>query len=547
MPVVNLNRKTFEKIVGRKLSQEKLAERMAMLGTDVREINEKEIIVEVFPDRPDLLSEQGFARAFVTFIEAEKGLKKYHAKKSSYKLIVDESVKEVRPFTVCCVVKNLKLDDEKIREIIQIQEKLHITYGRNRQKAAIGIYPLEKIKWPITYLAKKPSDIFFKPLGSKFPMNAKDILLKNPIGIKYKYLLDNYRRYPVFIDSENRILSMPPIINSEETGRIDENTKEVFIEVSGFDFDVLSICLNIVATALSDMKGEIYQVDVKYGNKFTSTPNFSEKIMNIDLNYVNKILGLNLLEKDMKKYLEMMGYGCNNKKVLIPCYRSDVIHQIDLAKDIAIAYGFENFKEEIPKIDTIGYEDRFENFKEKIAGILIGFGLMETNSYNLIGKQEQLGNMKIDANVVEISNSNEEFNTLRYWMIPSLLKVLSNNKHNEYPQKIFEIGNCYGIGKSETNVDEFSELGVMISHNKADFTEAKQILDSLLGLFGFEYSVEESDHKSFIAGRCAKIIVKGKEIAYMGEINPEIIVNFNLEMPASGLELNLTELFKLIE
>ena len=64
MPVVNLNRKTFEKIVGRKLSQEKLAERMAMLGTDVKEINEKEIIVEVFPDRPDLLSEQGFARAF---------------------------------------------------------------------------------------------------------------------------------------------------------------------------------------------------------------------------------------------------------------------------------------------------------------------------------------------------------------------------------------------------------------------------------------------------------------------------------------------------
>ena len=62
------------------------------------------------------------------------------------------------------IVKGLKFDDEKIKEVVDIQEKLHITYGRNRRKVAIGIYPFEKITPPIRFLAKKPEDIKFRPL-----------------------------------------------------------------------------------------------------------------------------------------------------------------------------------------------------------------------------------------------------------------------------------------------------------------------------------------------------------------------------------------------
>src|SRR3989344_8001887 len=161
MPTVNLNKKEFEKLVGKKLELDKLKDRISMLGTDLEKIEGNEIIVEVFPNRPDMLSEQGFARAFSSFIGVKKGLRDYKVKRSNYKVIVEKSVKEVRPFTACAVVKNLKFDDEKIKSIIQIQEKLHIGYGRNRRKVAIGIYPMEKINFPIKYLALPPEKIKF--------------------------------------------------------------------------------------------------------------------------------------------------------------------------------------------------------------------------------------------------------------------------------------------------------------------------------------------------------------------------------------------------
>ena len=158
MPVVNLNKEVFEKLVGKKLPLSELKDRISMLGTDLESIGE-EIEVEVFPNRPDMLSEQGFARAFSSFIGVKKGLKKYKVTKSGEKLIVDTSVTNVRPYTACAIVKGLTLNEERIREIIQIQEKLHISYGRNRKKAAIGIYPMEKIKFPINYLAKNAIEI----------------------------------------------------------------------------------------------------------------------------------------------------------------------------------------------------------------------------------------------------------------------------------------------------------------------------------------------------------------------------------------------------
>ena len=199
MPVVNLNRKVFEKLVGKKLPLEELKDRISMLGTDLDSIGD-EIEVEVFPNRPDMLSEQGFARAFSSFIGVKTGLREYKVTKSGEKLVVDGSVSEVRPYTACAIVKSLSFNDEKIREIIQSQEKLHVSYGRNRKKAAIGIYPMEKIKFPVRYLAKKPGEIKFKPLESSKEMTGLQILSQHPTGRDYGHLLEGKKKFPIFMD-----------------------------------------------------------------------------------------------------------------------------------------------------------------------------------------------------------------------------------------------------------------------------------------------------------------------------------------------------------
>jgi len=306
MPTVNLNKKVFEKLVGKKLPDEKLKDRISMLGTDLEKIDDKEIHVEIFPNRPDMLSEQGFARAFSSFIGVKTGLRKYDVKKSGEKVIIEKSVKDVRPFTACAIVKNLKFDDEKIKEIIQIQEKLHITYGRNRKKAAIGIYPLEHIKMPIRFIGEDPKKIKFRPLEYPKELDGLQILSKHPAGRDYGYLLEGMKKFPFFIDADNKVLSMPPIINSHETGKINEETKEIFIECSGFDYEVLRVCLNIIVAALADMGGEIYSMEIIDGNKKTVSPDLKPKEMKIDINYCNRWLGLRLKENEVKKLLEKM-------------------------------------------------------------------------------------------------------------------------------------------------------------------------------------------------------------------------------------------------
>src|SRR3989344_1846292 len=117
MPTITLNKEIVEKLIGKKLSIEKLKERISYLGTDLESIEGNEISVEVFPNRPDLLSEQGFARAFSSFIGVKMGLRKYNIKKSECKVKIESSVNSVRPFTACALVKNLKFDNEKIKEI----------------------------------------------------------------------------------------------------------------------------------------------------------------------------------------------------------------------------------------------------------------------------------------------------------------------------------------------------------------------------------------------------------------------------------------------
>ncbi len=549
MPTININRKILERVIGKKLSTEELKDRIFMLGSDLESIDDDEIITEIFPNRSDLLSEQGLGRALRSFIGIETGLRKYKVKSSGNKVYVSKGMENIRPYTVCAIIKNLKLDDEKIREIIQIQEKLHITFCRKRKKAAIGIYPIEKIKFPIHFTARKPKDIVFRPLEWKKEINAKQILEQHPTGIEYKHLVKGLKKYAIFHDDNNEILSFTPIINSHLTGKINDRTKEAFLEVSGFDLHTANYVLNILVTALADMGADIYSMEVVYPDKTIVTPDLSPKKMKVNINYINKWLGLNLSEKELKKCLERMGYGYENKTALIPAYRPDVIHQVDLAEDVAIGYGYENFKLKLPTKGTVAKEDDFSIFRNKVAYILIGLNMLETSSYHLSNKNIQFKMMNLTTDkFVEIANSqSNEYNIMRYWMLPNLMQILKENTHNEYPQNIFESGTVFKIDETaETGVAEFTRLAVVLCNQDADYTKIRQVLDYLLAQLGLEYEVKETEHPSFIKGRVARVIIKGKKVAYIGEINPSVLSNFELEMPVAAFELNLSDIFKLI-
>ncbi len=553
MPTVTLNRKVFEKLLCQKLTDAQLKDRIAMIGTDLEELTEKEIIVEVFPNRPDMLSEQGFSRAFRSFLGIETGLRNYSIKKSGYKVVVDTSV-TMRPYTACAIVKNLQFTEEGIRELMQVQEKLATTHGRNRKKSAYGIYPLHAITFPVQYGAKDPLHVTFRPLGFERAILSAQVLELHPKGIEYKHLTEGWKKYPFFIDAKNRVLSMLPFTNSEDTGKVDPNTTEVFIECTGIDLNNVLIALNILVTMLADIGGEIYSLDIEYPDKKITTPDLTPCKMRLDSTYVQKILGVVMTKADIKKHLEHMGYGVKGDDVLIPAYRTDVLHQRDLVEDIAIAYGYEHITEEIPAVATIAQEDLFEVFKSKVADLLVGLGLLEVSNFHLINKTIQTTSMNVVLELLEILDPvSEGYDSLRAWILPCLLQTLHENKTHEYPQRLFEVGTIFqkNIERS-TLTDEFVHLGIVLAHPKASFTEARQVLDYLLRMFEIEYTVIEAEQGCFLSGRCCRVVVKDSKknehnIASIGELHPQVLENFGMEMPVACFELNLSMLWKLVE
>lgn len=574
MPTITLNRKVFEKLVGQRLKDEQLKDRISMLGTDLESITPDEIHVEIFPNRPDMLSEQGFARAFASFIGARKGLAQYKVQtpstKSPYEVLIDSSVTPVRPYTACAVVKGLVLTDEAIREIIQIQEKLHVTFCRNRKKAAIGIYPLEKITFPITYFAADPTTISFRALEAPREMRAKDILAKHPTGKEYAHLLAGATKFPFFKDAQGAILSMPPIINAHDIGKVTTDTTEVFVECSGFDYSMLSICLNMVVTALADMGGKIYGVRLTSSNsrskklsksstkKTTAlskstpsypciSPNLTPWSMRFDSAYVNKRLGLQLSLQQQHELLGRMGFGRSGKDVLIPAYRADILHQVDLVEDIAIAYGYEHFTEEIPRVATIGEESTTAKLSRIIASLLTGLGFQEMYTYSLTSKQALID---LGESPLLLSNSiSEEYDALRSTLISSLLSTLMRNRNHEYPQHIFDIGTVFHRDPSqETGVRETTRLGVALCGDLADFTRIKQVLDYLFTNLGITYTITESSHPTMIPGRVGALSFSfqdkrqrtdAQQTGVIGEIHPKTLKNYGLEYPVALFEIEL--------
>ncbi len=545
MPTITLNKTVFERLVGKKLPLEQLKDRISMLGTDLEKIEGEEIHVEIFPNRPDMLSEQGFARAFSSFIGSKTGLREYKVKKSGYKVMVDPSV-TMRPYTACAIVKNITFTDERIRELMQVQEKLATTHGRNRKKSAYGIYPLTTIHFPIHYIAKDATKVKFKPLGFNQEMLASEVPEVHPKGKAYRHLTEGWKKYPFFIDANDQVMCMLPFTNSHDTGKVDENTRDVFVECTGVDLQNVRVALNILTTTLADMGGEIYSLDIVYADKTICTPDLNSKKMKLDLEYLNKRLGLELKEKEVALLLERMGYGYEKGSVLIPAYRADILHQVDLLEDVAIAYGYENFEEKIPNVVTIGEEDQLEKFIRKIRDILVGMQLLEVKNYHLLTEQELKVNMNSTVKPLPLKNALGDYNYLRNSIVPSVLKNLTENQHNEYPQNLFEIGRIFAADPStETGIAEREKLALLLCHETADYTEIRQSIDLLLRILGLDYAVQEQKHSSFVPGRAGEIIIKQQKVGTLGEIHPEVLTRWKLVTPVAAAELDLQKLFEL--
>ena len=557
MPTINFSYKDFCNLVGRKIEIEELAKLLSYGKGELEGYDEEtdEITVS-FGDTnlPYLWSVEGIARLVKGLIGKQKGIPKIEiTKKSEYRLIVEPSVRKIRPYIAAFVAKRKKVDDYLIKQMIDLQEKFCDNYGRKRKKVAIGVYNFKKMKFPVFYKATDPESIKFTPLEFKKEMTQQEILEEHPTGKEYAWILKGFDKYPILIDSNNEVLSFPPIINSDWSGKIEIGDEDLFFEATGEDLDSVLLAANVFAQAFYDRGFEIFSVDIEYPERDKiTTPFLFKETVKISKREIGDLLGLGLKEEEIKRLLEKMQYNYSNWKVEIPDYRRDIMHPVDVIEDIAIAYGYDNIEMAHMERYTIGGTIPIVKFIDKVREIVIGLGYQEIMSAILSNKETLYKKMNIedienqDLGTVEIKEYiSERYSVVRTWILPILMDVLNKNKHIEYPQKIFEEG-LVTIRKGN-EIKDYHRIALVSAHAEADYTEARQVLDSILNAFKVKYKIEETEHNSFIPGRVGRVIVNGRKVAYIGEIAPEGLKNFDLTVPVSGFELNLTELFAVIE
>ena len=547
MPTIEISKQDLCKLIGKEIPINQLQEEGILYAKgEIEDIKGDLLKVEIKDtNRPDLWSTEGIARELRGRYTTPK-FPEYTIQKSMHQVHVNKSLKNIRPYTTCAVVKGLNITEDVLSQMIQLQEKVSETFGRNRREIAVGVYDYNKIKWPINFTAIIPNQIKFAPLGFSKKMTPKQILEKHPKGKEYGHLLKGKPKYPIFIDDSGYVLSMPPIINSEHSGKVTTQTKDVFIECSGFNLEINKTALNVLVAALADRGGTIEQVEVVYPTKRIITPNLAPKKTKLDMNLVKNHLGISLKPTEIMNLLFKANYtGVRRGNILdleYPAYRQDIMHSVDIIEDLIISYGYNNIKPKEPQFLTKGRQSERELFSRKAASIMTGIGLQETLSYTLTNHKSLFSRMGLgESHVVEIENpQSSRWNVFRNWLLPSILDFLSHNTTKEYPQKIFEIGDCITINeRTETRTQDERKLCAALTDTMIGYEDIASVLDALLRTLGLKYTLIPHNHPSFIPGRSAKIVSGKKRLGLIGEIHPNVLNNWNIDAPTVAIEIDL--------
>jgi phenylalanyl-tRNA synthetase beta chain len=563
MPVIEVLYSDLENLLNTDLPGDRMAlnDILASVKGEVERWEGDEMSIEIKDgNRPDLWSVEGIARELRGVLGIEEGLIPYDVHASSgIEVKVNPDLHDVRPYIAASVVKGVRLTDDIIREFMHLQDKLDQTYGRKRARASIGLYNYDLITPPLQYTVVKPTEISFIPLGEVNQMDLETILRTHPKGIQYGHIINKHAQWPILMDSRNKVLSIPPIINSNDLGRITEDEHNIFVEVTGTVYRTVLNTLNLVTLSLTDRGQDILSTTIKYpylvnSQQLLTTPKLPTSSLTLQLETVNQVLGIPLTRNEVETLLNKARYGiadvnAQEIEVIVPCYRIDVMHPHDVIEDIAIMYGYNNITPRWPQQITFGNISANERLVDLAREIIIGLGFQEILSFTLTNKEQLVYRMKApDTRIVELINpSSQRFTCLRNWMLPGLLEFLSHNTHIEYPQKIFEVGECVILDDTQQNrVSSHQKMGGVIAHSTANFSEIKSETEAFFRNLGITLDLKVSPHPTFINGRAGSLQSHQIEFGILGEIHPRILEMWGIETPVTAFEVNLTQLHTLL-
>jgi len=533
MPIVKLNNEYLTRLTGTDINT--IRSNLPMMGSEVEREEEEQTDVQFFPNRPDLYSAEGTARALRGYLGIETGLPKYEVKPSGISFSVDPNLAKIRPFLGSAVIRNVHMDTVMIESLMGLQESLHWAVGRGRKKVAIGVHDLDKIEGPFSYIAADRKTKFV-PLDYDMEMTMEEILAQHPKGKAYAKIVEDFDRFPLIIDAKGRVCSFPPIINGELT-RVTEETHNILLDVTGIEPRAVSVAVNILCAAFVEMGASIESVNIDG----LETPTLRPEKRNVSVSACSELTGIPLTAERMAELLLKMRFGAkvvneNTVQVLVPCYRSDIMHDHDVYEDAAISFGYDKIEASLPPTFTVGKPHPVQKLYSLVRKVMVGLSYIENTPFTLTSGMVSYGMMNRQENpdaLHVLHPISEDQTIIRTDILPMLMESLSINRSRELPQNIFACGDV--VEKLVT----YPKMAAASIQTTADFSMIYAVVDAFCRMMAIPYVVKESADPAFIPGRCGDIYVSGKKVGVFGEINPDVLAAFGLEHPVAAFEMDL--------
>ena len=545
MPVIELNLNRIKKIISGNVTKKRIVDTLPFLGLDIESQDGDKIRIEYSPNRPDYSTDFGIALGLEGLLGIKKGIQKTNIKKQEkFEIKVDPSVSKIRPFVTGVIARNGTIDDETIKQLMNMQEDLHFGIGRKRKKSSIGLHDLDRISFPLNYTTSTRGHSFV-PLNSESKHTIDQILSETEVGKNYGWILGDSKNVPIIVDSEGTTISFPPIINASVTA-VTTKTKNVLVEVTSLDKDAAEDMLSVVVAILQMAGFEIIQLTISGGKN--STPRLNSRKIQYDTRLTEQILGLNISPSAMTSSLKKCRLDAIQKGTKIQCtiprYRFDVFGPMDIVEEIALGYGIDNLTPKLSPSQKLGEKSLMTKKLEIVSKITVGFGFTEALNSSLTSKKILFDFLNRDSSqmISVIDSKSQEHTILRDTILPGLIENLSKNIHESYPQKLFEVGTVFSKAKP---IHEAINLAGVIAYKESNYSEMKSILQSILKT-GFKIDSKTKTPKdnvtTFANGRHSDIFVGEKSVGTIGEINSDVLDNFKIRTSVVGFEIKLSGL-----
>ena len=554
---------------------EQVNDELPLIGTDIDACTEDQLDIEIFPDRPDLLSGETLAFAMANFLHRAPALPDMNVKPSGLTITVDRSLREVRPVILGAVVRGVSVPDDTegaeafIKGLMDHQEKLHFALGRRRQRASIGVHDLAHLAPPFQVKTVDEQHAFV-PLARKDSMSIADILAHHPKGVEYADLLSGTSSYPIIVDANDEVLSFPPIINGDHT-TVTHGTRDFFIDVTGWDERACEASLMLVSLQLSQWGGQVESVEITtcQGDSIT-TPNGAGKTHAVPEELVQNLLGRSFTDDELQAAIQRMGgrfegrqpapndapkhsssmavasAGTSELVFTMPRWRFDLLHPVDMVEELAIGHGYEDLGVDTPKATLTAQPRADHHLRRRLRASLQGMGMMQIQSLTLSNMDDQFTRMRWKPHhaVTTITNPiTVDHTVLRQHLLPGLLKLLATNRHHDLPQSVYELGT---VVRDHQNAERVAFLTAERSGGFAAVRGRVQAFCRDLGVANWVVEPIEKGEGPWLAGRGAKLLINGSWVGCFGELDPAVSSSYDLRVPLNGAEFDVNALMEAV-